>query len=198
MSTNLPPTISDATVTLSYAGFIPGVAANQYFGYCTVAGLRYEFPNLDSYSDLFPSPAGNSILAEEITTTAIQLQDMLDHYYQMPYTGAASVILVTLFKLNAKLAVAKLLDHYAAGEFENASGVSAMLQAEAGAIVQDIREGVIRWDPPFGDATPRPMLPIYDTAQAVSISGSTPWAADPASATPIFSIGKSPFRPNQY
>ncbi|MGZ3682201.1 MAG: hypothetical protein ACXVDI_26875, partial [Ktedonobacterales bacterium] len=117
--TALPPVIADATVTLSYAGTQAGIVAGQYYGYCTIADVRYELPNIASYPDLTATTGtppinmnGNSLIAQEITHAALELQDTLDHFYQMPYTGTNAVILLTLREMNAKLACARIIDRY--------------------------------------------------------------------------------------
>lgn len=201
MATTLPPTITDATVTLSFAGVQSGVVTGQYFGYCTIADLKYQLPNIASYGTLTAANApstgvpmnGNSLLAMEITYAALELQNMLDHHYQMPYAGSNGPILTTLREMNAKLAAARVIDRYFLGGEANASPSAAELRSWVELIVVDLKNGAIRWDAPFGDATPRGMLPVYQTSVGATISPS-PYDADPLTANPVFSMGLSRYR----
>ena len=76
----LPPTITDATVTLTFG------ASGQYYGYCTIADVSFEFPDKALFSELSGS-TGNSVIAQEITYAAQELQEQLALVYQMPYAG---------------------------------------------------------------------------------------------------------------
>ena len=186
-----PPVITDASVTLTFG------AAGQYYGYCTLADVRYEFPAIGNYPSLAVGATGNTNIAQEITYAALDLQSVLNHYYVMPYAGSDWMILNTLRLMNAKQALARLLDRYQQGEQEAASGVALQVKAEVAAFITDLREGVVRWDAPFGDATPQAMLPVYDQARGLTISGSSPSSADPNAQAPIFTIGRTRFRTDQ-
>lgn len=198
--TTLPPVIADATVTLSYAGTQAGIVAGQYYGYCTIADVKYELPNIASYPDLTATTGappinmnGNSLIAQEITYAALELQDTLDHFYQMPYTGANTVILLTLRELNAKLACAHIIDRYFSGGEANVAPSAAERRGWVESIVVDIGNGRIRWDDPFGDAQPRGMLPVYQRSQGATVLPS-PNDADPLTASGVFSMGRARFR----
>ncbi len=198
--TALPPTIADATVTLSYAGIQAGIAASQYYGYCTIGDVKYELPNIVSYPDLTATSGtppinmnGNSLVAQEITYAALELQDMLDHVYQMPYVGSNAVILLTLREMNAKLACARIIDRYFSGGEANIAPSAAERRAWVELVVVDITNGRIRWDSPFGDAQPRGMLPVYQLSQGATVLPS-PNDADPLVADGIFSMGRARYR----
>lgn len=201
MATGLPPTITDATVTLAFAGVQAGVVAGQYFGYCTLADLKAILPNLNSWGELVSTTAtqpsnmnGNSLLAMEITYAALELQNLLDHHYQMPYTGTNGPILTTLREVNANLAAARVVDRYfLGGSSDTVSPTASELRSFAELIIVDVKNGAIRWDPPFGDATPRGMLPVYQLSQGASIQPS-PYDLDPLTANPVFTMGGSRFR----
>ena len=197
MATALPPTITDALVTLTYAGVVSGVSAGQYFGYCRCADVRYEFANISEFSDLTAiNTTSQSIIAQEITAAAIELQEMLDPYYVMPYTGTNGPILMKLLAMNAKLAVANLVDHYFQGGEPNVSAYAAMRRAWVELQVVDLKDGVVRWDAPFGDATARAINTVYDPSTGATILGSSPLDPDPNNNTPIFSLGRSHWRPD--
>ena len=201
MATGLPPTITDATVTLSFAGVQSGVVAGQYFGYCTLTDVKYEMTNIASFqgfADNSTPPGqsinGNSLIAMEITYGALELQNLLDHYYQMPYTGTNGPILTTLREMNAKLAVARIIErHFLGGEANELSPMALERRSWVELIVVDLMNGKIRWDPPQGDATPRGMLPVYQLSQGATIQPS-PYDADPLNANPIFTMGAARFR----
>src|SRR5215469_11530632 len=105
-----PPVITDGTVTLTFG------AAGQYYGYCTIADVGFEFPNAASYSTLTASVKG-----QEVTYAAMELQQMLAQWYVMPYTGSSFMVTNTLRELNAKLAAARIIDRYFSGSEPNMS-----------------------------------------------------------------------------
>ena len=199
--TALPPTISDATVTLSYAGVQSGVVVGQYFGYCSIADLKYELPNIANYGTLLAANGtapinmnGNSLLAQEISYAALEVQNMLDHYYQMPYSGSNGPILTTLREMNAKLAASRVIDRYMLGaEPGSISPTAAERRSWVELIVVDLMNGKIRWDAPFGDATPRGMLSVYQLSAGATVQPS-PYDLNPLNANPVFTMGAARFR----
>lgn len=198
--TGLPPAIPDATVNLSAAGVNAGVVAGNYYGYCTIADVKYELPNIDSYPDLTAANGsgaigmnGNSLIAQEITYAAIELQDMIDNFYQMPYGGTNSIILMTLREMNAKLASARIIDRYFSGGEDNVSPSATERRHWAESIAIDIENGRIRWDDPFGDATPRSRLPVYELSQGATVMPD-PNSGDPFAAQPFFVMGRTRYR----
>lgn len=199
--TALPPTITDATVTLSYAGVQSGVVSGQYFGYCTLAEVKFELRDFDNLPSLLATNGtpplnmnGNSLMAMEITYAALELQNMLDHHYQMPYTGTNGPILTTLREMNAKLAAARIIDRgFVGGQDTTVSPTAAELRSWVELIVVDIKNGAIRWDAPFGDATPRGMLPVYQLSAGATVQPS-PYDLNPLNANPVFTMGAARFR----
>src|SRR5574337_1317307 len=109
----LPPSISDNSVTLTFG------AAHVYYGYATIADVSYEFPNTEAFSTL-----SNSVIAQEISYAAQEMQDQLNYVYLMPYTGSDSGILLTLRDVNAKLATANIIDRYFQGSVPNQSSAA--------------------------------------------------------------------------
>src|SRR5260221_229631 len=78
----LPPAISDANVT------IVDMPASTYYGYCSIAAVRFELPKISEYPDLATVNAtSSSIIATYITYAAQEMQDALALYYVMPYVG---------------------------------------------------------------------------------------------------------------
>ena len=199
MATSLPPTITDALVILTYAGVQPGVSAGQYFGYCAVLDVRYEFPDINEMKDLsVDNAASRSIIAQEITSAASEIQEMLDPYYQMPYAGSNGPILLKLRQMNAKLAVANIIEHYFQGSEPNMSPWAAARRAWVELQVTDLKNGIVRWDPPIGDATPRALLVTYDPSTAFLVGGTALTGATPddQASTPIFTVSRNRFRQN--
>lgn len=181
----LPPTIADASVTLTWG------AAGQYYGYCTVADVKYEFPTAAGMTQLT-----NSTIAQEISAAGQELQDQLNLVYSMPYTGADTGITQTLRQINAKLAVANLLDRQFQGSENALSAVAAEHRSWAELIILDLVHGVIQWGPPFGDATPRAEQPLYPTAAGATVMPS-PSDSDPYTAAPVFTMSRARFRRTQ-
>ncbi len=174
--TNPPPAISDANVTMTFG------PNHTYYGYCAIADVKFELTNVGN----MPKAADDSVVAQEITYAAIDLQSMLDRYYEMPYLGSNFNILSTLREMNAKLAAAKLMDRYMAS-VDHAGTVAANYTAHVIGMIHDIGRGITRWDDPFGDAVPRAMLPVYNSADEVS------QAPDPVQGeqfAPIFTIAE--------
>lgn len=192
----LPPTVVDATVTLTYSFTDNGgttYATGAYFGYCTVADVRFESPMLDAtsgYSTLQSSvaaPNGNSAIAQLIAYTALNdLHHMLNPYYQMPYSGTDQGILQTLRMLNAKLAAARVFDRLLRGvEPGPDPNVAMALRAEAELIVHDIMSGAIDWSD-VTDIVVRARKPaLHGGADATSTPATT---ASDGSQVPIFSM----------
>ena len=179
---NLPPTITDATVTLTFG------TAHQYYGYCTVADVEFEFVNKASFSTLT-----SSTVAQEITYAAQELQQMLVHFYQMPYAGTDAGVLLTLRQMNSWLAFANIVDRYFMGAEPDMSPAAKERRDLVESFVMDIVNGSMRWEYPFGDAVPQAMSPVYDLAAGASIFPN-PNDIDPNNASPIFSIGQTSFR----
>ena len=184
----LPPTIIDASVTLTFG------AAGQYYGYCTIADVSFEFPDKALFSELSGS-TGNSVIAQEITYAAQELQEQLALVYQMPYTGTDGGILLRLRNLNAALGTARLIERYFRGSELNASGAGANLRSEAHLVLTDILDGVIQWAAPFGDAVALAERPVYPRGKGATVLPD-PNSADPNAATPIFTMGLTRFRTN--
>lgn len=177
----LPPVINDASVTLTFG------SAGVYYGYCTLDDLAFEFTNTEAYTTLDASAK-----AQCITQAAQELQDQLNHVYEMPYVGSDEGILLTLRDVNAKLAAANVIDRYFLGSVPNKSEHAAQMRSWAELILHDILHGVIHWETPFGDAVARGQLPLYQQSSGASITPS-PSASD-GSETPIFSMGRSAYR----
>ncbi len=179
----LPPTITDATVTLTWG------TAGQYYGYCTVADVGFEFPNKGSFATLT-----NSVIGQIITYTAQELQQSIGLIYAMPYAGTDGGVLLTLRNMNAKLATAELIDRYFQGGEPDMSPAAADRRAFVEALVMDLVNGTVHWDTPFGDAVALGEKPAYLRATAAQIWPS-PNDIDPLVANPIFQItGQSQYR----
>lgn len=177
----LAPTITDASVTLTWG------AAGQYYGYCTLADVGYEFPNSANYITLTPSAIG-----QEISNASQQMHEVLGHVYQMPYAGSDAGILFTLRDINAKLATALLIERYYTESEPNLSGTAAERRAAAMLRITDVVSGVTRWDTPFGDAVGLAQNPVYNQATGATI---TPNAnALDGSGMPVFSMRRTRFR----
>ena len=182
----LPPTITDPTVTLTWA------AAGQYYGYCTIADVEYEFANIEAFTTLTAS-----VIAQEISNAAQEMQDLLDHVYQMPYIGTSANILLTLRDVNAKLATANLIDRYFQGSVPNNSSAAAERRSWAELILHDVLTGAIHWEDPFGDAVARGQLAVYQTSTGATITPNP--SMNDLAATPIFRIGtRDPYRRNVF
>ena len=192
-TTALPPTITDATVTLREAGFIPGITAGEYFGYCNITGVQYEIANIAELPQLVTSPTdlGRSRIAQEVYGAAVELQVELDHFYVMPYTGTDNNILSQLYDLNAKLATARILKRLFAGAETTASAAVNVLETWVTEFYQAIAAGKIRWDQPFGDAQPRAMNPVYDLSEAITAAPSALTPGCGLAASPMFRISTS-------
>jgi hypothetical protein len=178
----LPPTITDASVTLTFG------AAGVYYGYCTIADVDYEFPNKASFATLT-----NSVVAQAITYAGQELQQLIEHFYQMPYVGSDGGILLTLRQMNAWLATANLIDRYFQGNEPDLSPAGKERRSWAELKVEDLVNGSEQWGPPFGDAVPMVMKPVYDLSTGATISPN-PGDLNPNNASPIFSIGLTRFR----
>lgn len=155
--TAAPPTIADAAVTLTFG------APNIYYGYCARADVEFEFVNKANLTTLTPSA-----VAQEITYAAIELHQLLDPYYVMPYAGADFSVLHTLRELNAKLAAIRLMNRYFLA-LDGVSAAAAGYETYVQGRLRDLTQGHERWDPPFGDAVPQPNLPIY--ARSAQVAG---------------------------
>lgn len=180
--TALAPTIVDATVTLSFG------AAGQYYGYCTLADVNFEFPDKDSMTTLTNSNIGQAITY----TSSVELQPALERYYQMPYTGTDATFLLVLREINAKLAAADLIDRYFQGAEPDMSEGATRLRQFAELLVVDIQNGKMRFGPPFGDAVPLGEEPMYPLAAGATVLPS-PTSSDPFQATPRFTMGRTKF-----
>lgn len=179
----LPPLITDGSVTLSYS-FTYGVttyATGAYYGYCAIADVKFEDPNIGNRATWT-----NSVIAQEIAYASVELDELIHYAYVMPYGGSDHRILQRLREMNAKLALANLYDRSLVSNEPDTSPVAARLRTFVHQIVADILSGAIRWDTPFGDATPQSMVPVYDPSVVASITPS-PYAGD-SSSEPIFSV----------
>lgn len=182
MASISPPTVLDASVTLTFG------PAGQYYGYCTIADVTYEFTNQASYKNLT-----NSVVAQEISYAAVELQKMLEHYYVMPYVGADFDILTTLREMNAKLAASRIVDRYFMGSEPDMSPWATERRAYVESLVLDVVNGTMQWAAPFGDATPQAMKPTYNLSTGATVYPN-PTASDPNAQTPIFTVGRNVFR----
>lgn len=193
--TNLPPKITDAAVTISFSA--DGVTASgAYWGYCTKYDVLYEFPQQATMTTINPGTSSATAphpIGQEITYAAFELHKLLEHLYQMPYTGNDAGIWGTLRDLNAKLAVSNLIERYFQGSEPNLSQAAAERKAWVAGKVEDLRTGIEQWGTPFGDAVRNAMAPLYDLSAAATVSPS-PSSADPNAQTPMFSIGRTPFK----
>lgn len=177
-----PPVITDASVTLTFG------AAGQYYGYATIADVKFEFPNAASFSTLT-----NNVVGQEITYAALELQKMLDHFYVMPYTGTSFNVTTTLREMNAKLTASRIIDRYFSGSEPDLSPAGKAMRDWVELLMTDIENGKLRLEDPWGDATPRAMLPVYNTAAGATIYPN-PSIADTTAATPIFTIARPTFK----
>src|SRR5258707_3244543 len=123
----LPPTIADGSVTLTFG------AAGQYYGYCTIADVGFEFPDKTSFTTL-----SNSVIGQEIAYAAQELQEQLALKYQMPYVGADAGIQLRLRELNAKLATSNIIDRYFQADEPNLSPAAAERWSYAELVLTDI------------------------------------------------------------
>lgn len=174
---NLPPTITDASVTLTWG------TAGVYYGYCTIADVTFEFANASAYSKLT-----NSTVAQEITYAAQELQEVLATTYQMPYAGSDAGILLTLRNVNAKLAAANIAERYFQATVPNASAMAVELRDWAETMVASIQSGLAQWSAPYGDAVPAGEHPV--TPKSALTQGSPSSGQDDAGKEPIFRIGR--------
>lgn len=181
----LPPTITDATVTLTFG------AAGQYYGYCTIADVTYEFPDSADLTLLT-----HSTIAQEISAAGQELQDQLNLVYVMPYTGSDTGILQTLRQINAKIATANLLDRMFRGSENALSETAAAQRSWAELIILDVLHGNIQWGTPFGDATPRAEQPLYPMSAGATVMPD-PNDSDPYTANPVFTMSRARFRRTQ-
>lgn len=174
---NLPPTITDASVTLTFG------VAGVYYGYATIADVKFEFANSASFSKL-----DNSTVAQEITYAAQELQEVLATTYQMPYAGSDAGILLTLRNVNAKLAAANIAERYFAATVPNASQMAVELRDWAETMVASIQSGLVQWVAPYGDAVPTAEHPT--TPKSALTQGSPNPGQDDSGRDPIFRIGR--------
>lgn len=179
----LAPLITDGTVTLSYSFTFGNTtyATGAYYGYCTIADTKFEDPNISQRTTWT-----NSVIAQEIAYASVELDELVHYAYVMPYGGSDHRILQRLREMNAKLALANLYDRSLVSNEPDTSPVAARLRTFVHQIVADILSGAIRWDTPFGDATPQSMVPVYDPSVVTTVTPS-PYAGD-SSADPIFSV----------
>lgn len=180
----LPPTIIDGTVTLTFG------TAGQYYGYCTVADVSFEFPNKALFTTL-----SNSVIGQEITYAAQEVQNLISRMYTMPYVGVDGGILLTFREINAKLACSRLIVRYFQGSEPNLSPAGEERRAWAEAILSDIINGTLVLSPPIGDAQPLSEAVIYPTASAATITPN-PYFSDSIETSPIFSISRNRFVDN--
>ena len=195
---NLPPKITDATVQISFS---PDnvTTTGAYWGYCTVADVLYEFPQKASMVNLTAAPPATHPIGQEITLAAFELHKMIEHFYQVPYTGNDAGIYATLRELNAKLATARLIDRGFSGSEPNLSEEGALRRQWVAGKVADIVNGVEHWEAPFGDAVAQAMVPVYDLSRAATVypnPSSSPIGqqTDPDAQTPMFSMSRTPFK----
>lgn len=179
----LPPTIADASVSLTWGG------AGVYYGYCTIADVGYEFPDKVNFASLT-----NSIIAQEITNSAQEMQNALARMYQMPYAGTDGGILLTLRQVNAKLATANILDRFYQGSEPTDSSAAAERRSWAELILTDVLNGQIQWQTPFGDAVPLAEKPVYPSSAGATIYPDPATVGDPLEASPIFVMGRTRYR----
>jgi len=173
----LAPTITDASVTLTWG------PAGQYYGYCTIADVVYEFANAQNMPKLTPD-----VMGQEITYASQEMQEVLATTYEMPYAGSDPGILLTLRNINAKLAAANIADRYFQATVPNASDMATEKRNFAETLLADIQHGLVQWAPPLGDAVPMGERPAYPQ------SGLTQGSPNPGQmdrgARPIFRIGR--------
>lgn len=182
MAAALPPVVIDNTVTLTWG------AAHQYYGYCTLLDVNFEFANSEAYTTLTPNVVG-----QEITNAAMELQELLDYVYVMPYSGSNGGILLTLRNINAQLATANIIDRYFQGSVPNSSVHAGLIRSQAELILHSILTGEIHWDPPFGDAVAQGQLPIYQQS-ALAVISPGPNSSSDGSTDPVFVMGRSAYR----
>lgn len=177
----LPPTITDGNVTMTFG------TAHQYYGYCTIVDVTFEFPNAANFNTLTPS-----VVAQEITYAAQELQSILDAWYQMPYTGSNGPILLQLREMNAKLATANIIDRYFQGAEPDLSPAAAERRGWVESLLLDLKNGQIHWALPQGDAVARGMKVQYQVSAGAQIYPG-PTASDPFAQQPFFSMTNTRF-----
>ena len=183
----MPPTIIDGSVTLTWG------TAGQYYGYCTIADVKFEFTG--SQQALYKSLT-NSVIGQEITYAAIQIQKQLEHFYVMPYTGSDLVLLATLRQMTAWLAFANIYDKFFIATAPDESPGAAHRRGWVESKILDVVQGTERWDPPFADAVANAMNPVYDHSVGAFVYPNQR-SIDPNVSTPIFSMtGISRYRHN--
>lgn len=184
----LPPSIADNTVSLpQLAGWPP---ANTYYGYCSIAQVKQEWPS-GFLAEMTTLDATS--IAQGITYTANEMQDALARYYTMPYVGTDNGVKLTLQQINALLAVAYLIERYFQGGESNVSAAGAERRAMAEAILLDIQSGRIMWGSPFNDAVVQSEKPIYPLSAGATILPD-PNSTDPMQANPVFTMGRTQVR----
>jgi len=181
----MPPTISDTNVALTFG------TAGKYYGYCTVADVEFEFPAKQNFATLT-----SSVVGQCITYAALELQQLIDPYYAMPYTGSNASILLELRQINSWLACSVIVERFMQGSEPNMSPWGEERRSWAELKIAAIIQGHIRWDTPVNaDATTRSLLPVYLPATGATITPD-PNVGDPIngdmSANPIFSVGGIP------
>jgi hypothetical protein len=181
-----PPKIVDNSVTLTFA--VDGISSGAYWGYCTLADISYEFVRVASFTTLT-----NSVIGQEITGAAFELHQLLDHLYVMPYTGSNSGILESLRNMNAWLTVGRIVNRYYSGAEPDLSLWAAERHQWVAGKIEDLRTGIENWDTPFGDAVVQAQKPVYQLSKA-AFGYPNPNATDPNAQTPIFTIGRTPFK----
>src|SRR5258706_7670960 len=168
----LPPAISDANVTITWA------PASTYYGYCTVADVRFELPKIAEYADVSSiGPTSSTLIATYISYAAQEMQDALALYYVMPYVGTDGGVKLTMRTINVNLAVANLFDHYVGGNLETTSQVAVVRRAYAELLIVDIQLGKTQLATPFGDAVRNPESPTYPRSSLARVKPN-PGASD--------------------
>ena len=179
----LPPTITDGSVTLTFG------SSGQYYGYCTLADVNFEFPDKSSFTTLT-----NSVIGQEITYAAQELQEQLTLKYAMPYTGSDGGILLRLREMNAKLCAANIIDRYFQADEPNVSPASAERRSWVELVLTDILNGNIIWTGTgFGDAVAVAETPVYPLAVGAT-NLPNPLTGDENAAAPMFTLGRFSYR----
>lgn len=167
-TTNLPPTITDATVTAAQSWVVAALGSGKYCGYCTIADVQQEF--LDQ--NQMPSSTGSNVIARQIVNAALEIQSVLNPIFTMPYAGSDAQILGRLSEMNTKLAASLVYGLQFGAAEPNASTIATDLRSYVFQQLTSLVHGEERWETSFGDATPRADQPAYSKS-SLALSGNT-------------------------
>jgi len=178
VTTNLPPTITDPDVDAAQSWVVAAVGSGAYVGYCTIADVQQEF--LDQ--NQMPTATGANTIARQIVNAALEIQSVINPVIAMPYLGTDAQILGRLGEMNTKLAASLVYGLQFGAAEPNASTIATDLRSYVFQQLSSIVHGEERWEPGFGDATPRADQPAYTKASLALVS--------PDCGEPIFQMDR--------